>query len=204
MTFDPYFDDFPAPAVAAQGAPRYMHDLVDRAAAILGARWPATVGHFSLWADGEERQYVARMEWPHDELGVRVLVFDGRSGDFVCRSLLTGDVLAELDGDERPSLSDLVDHAARRLRAVWPSSSASFTWPVHGEGREYLARLCWSPGVPGPCLAVIDSSTCDPVCSSMAVGDELTTLDLSFLDTTAYPHDLVDKQLHEERQAGRG
>lgn len=123
-TFDPYFDGTPDVPAPAQGAPRYMHDLVDRAAAILRARWPATVGYFSLWADGEERQYVARMEWPADQPGPRVLVFDGRSGDYVCRSL-----------------------------------------PAE---------------------------------------DELTTLDLSFLDTTAYPHDLVDKQLHEERQAGRG
>jgi hypothetical protein len=32
----------------------------------------------------------------------------------------------------------------------------------------------------------------------MAAEDELFTLDTSFLDTTAYPHDLVEKQLHDQ------
>ena len=75
-------------AGGAPQAPRFMHDLVDRAASMLRAtRMPVDGIQFSWWADGEDLHYLARMDWPVGADAPNVLVFDGRSGDFVCRSL---------------------------------------------------------------------------------------------------------------------
>lgn len=73
--------------------PAFMAHLVDRAAAMLLARWPCTQVEFRMWhaggagaPDGEYLPYLARLHWGFGDRGPRVLVFDGRSGDYVCRS----------------------------------------------------------------------------------------------------------------------
>ncbi len=73
--------------------PKYMGHLVDRAAAMLLARWPCTQCEFSMWqagvdvdGGGEYLPFLARLQWGFGDRAPGVLVFDGRSGDYVCRS----------------------------------------------------------------------------------------------------------------------
>jgi hypothetical protein len=70
--------------------PHYMADLVDRAAMLLQVHGLGAVVSFSWWADGEDHAYTARLVWQSGsaELAPRVMVFRGRSGDFVCQSLV--------------------------------------------------------------------------------------------------------------------
>lgn len=71
----------PAPAF-----PSFMAHLVDRAASRLQAEdWRQSVA-FTWWADGQDVPYTARIDWAPTELDPRVIVFDGRSGEFVCQS----------------------------------------------------------------------------------------------------------------------
>ncbi len=67
--------------------PRYMADLVDRAASRLKAEgWRQSVA-FTWWTDGVALAYTARIDWASGEFDPRVIVFNGLSGDFVCQSL---------------------------------------------------------------------------------------------------------------------
>jgi hypothetical protein len=80
------------PAPVSQGrAPSLFAHLVDRAASMLRAR-AAPTADFSWWDAGEESTYIGRLEW-HDEAAPRVVVYDGRTGDFICRST-AGDCFA--------------------------------------------------------------------------------------------------------------
>jgi len=73
-------------ASATDGFPLYFAHLVDRAACRLKADgWHRPVS-FVWWADGEAGTYTARIDWAPDELEPRVVVFDGRSGEFLCQS----------------------------------------------------------------------------------------------------------------------
>lgn len=78
-----------APAEPALLFPRYMADLIDRAALLLQANFPAAGPlPFNWWADGEEVPYLARVEWPAGVIaGPRVVVLDGRTFELVCKSL---------------------------------------------------------------------------------------------------------------------
>ena len=76
-----------AAAVSVQQTPTYMTSLVDRAALLLCAQWPTHQVQFAWWADGEDRQYIGRLAWDREDPAPRLVVHDGRSGEFVCRSL---------------------------------------------------------------------------------------------------------------------
>ena len=76
------------PLSSAAPGPHYMADLVDRAATLLSVYELGAVVPFTVWAEGAEREYIARVVWQADELAPRVRVFYGRSGDFVCQSLV--------------------------------------------------------------------------------------------------------------------
>lgn len=79
----------PAASAAPPLYPRYMDELLDRAASMLQARGLGTVVEFIWWADGKSVPYTARLDWPVFSLDntARVVVFDGRSGEFTCRSM---------------------------------------------------------------------------------------------------------------------
>ena len=68
------------------GVPAHMAELVARAAAVLKMHWPCTGADFDWWAAGEDCGYHAKLEWPQGVLLPRVVVFDRRSGYFVCQS----------------------------------------------------------------------------------------------------------------------
>lgn len=67
--------------------PAYMPRLVDRAAMLMCAQWPTHQVRFDWWADGEDRQYIGRLAWDREDPAPRLVVHDGRSGEFICRSL---------------------------------------------------------------------------------------------------------------------
>ena len=71
-------------AILKRGAPAYMAALVDRAAQLLTIRG-CTIVDFAWWAAGEDTHYIGRLEVYEDKFQ-RVVVYDARSGDFVCRS----------------------------------------------------------------------------------------------------------------------
>lgn len=79
----------PAAPAALLLYPPYMAELLDRAASMLQARGLGALVEFTWWADGEAVPYTARLDWPvfSSDDAARVVVFDGRSGEFVCRSM---------------------------------------------------------------------------------------------------------------------
>ena len=101
--------------------PSFMAELVDRAASRLKAEgWRQSVA-FTWWADGESAPYTARIDWSPNEIAPRVIVFNGRSGDFVCQSL--PGKLYQIDPltwchDVAPDVVAEYDHRQRQQRAV--------------------------------------------------------------------------------------
>lgn len=69
--------------------PAYMSHLVERAAAQLRMQGLGALVRFDWWADGEDVAYTARLDWPvsDDTPAARLVVFNARSGEFVCRSM---------------------------------------------------------------------------------------------------------------------
>ena len=60
--------------------------LVARAAQLLRVQGVTRVT-FNFWSDGEDLSYIASLEWA-DDPAPRVVVRDGRSGDFIGQSLV--------------------------------------------------------------------------------------------------------------------
>lgn len=67
---------------------RHAAALIAKAADAVKARWPGAVVEFPWWSEGDDRRFLARLEWSSDtDDDPHVIVLDGRSGDFVCRSM---------------------------------------------------------------------------------------------------------------------
>ncbi len=106
-------------AIIERSAPGYMGKLVDRAARLLVAQRALRVD-FKMWRDGEDRTYIGSLEWGADP-APRVVVHDGRSGDFICQSLV-GDCFtidpSNWDGTLAPDELDKFEWEQRALREL--------------------------------------------------------------------------------------
>ncbi len=67
--------------------PPHFVDLVDCAASRLKAEGWRQLVALTWFADGAAKAYTARINWASNELDPRIIVFNGRSGDFICQSL---------------------------------------------------------------------------------------------------------------------
>ena len=67
--------------------PGSLAALLDRAACMLKAEGLAPRVDFSYCHDGKETAYFARWEWARNEGAPRLVVFEFRTGYFVCQSL---------------------------------------------------------------------------------------------------------------------
>jgi hypothetical protein len=83
-------NDHPQPGDSQRAflGPPFLQDLIERAATLMRAQWPReTMVEFDWRADGESRAYRGFLEWPLEAGAPRLVVVDGRSGDFRCASL---------------------------------------------------------------------------------------------------------------------
>jgi len=62
-------------------------------AALLLERRGGTLAEFECWFNGEVRKYLGRLRWLDGDSAPRVVIYDGRTGEYVCRSKL-GDCFA--------------------------------------------------------------------------------------------------------------
>lgn len=110
-------------AALAPGAlppPPYLAHLVARAASRLQAQGWHQSAAFTWWSPGHALTCTARIDWAPAELAPRVVVFDGLTGDFMCRSLPGR--LHEMDpctwssGETAPDLMAEYEHQQRAGR----------------------------------------------------------------------------------------
>lgn len=154
------------PTSPAPAFPRFLADLVDRAASLLLCRWISQPVDFN--ADGSEWAYYVRGEWPLNQPAPLAVVRDQRSDEHVCQSL-PGQP-CEIDQPEpvrHGNLAELMNRAADALKGRWCAQVVDFTWWADGEDAAYCARMEWPAGLLAPLVQVFDGRSGDFVCQSL-------------------------------------